>query len=35
VYRRKGWDYGLIGLDDRAEEQAPAEAHAALQRATA
>ena len=36
VYRRKGWDYGLIGLDDaRLEEQAPAEAHAALQRATA
>jgi hypothetical protein len=20
VYRRKGWDYGVIGLDDRAEE---------------
>jgi|SRR5688572_10262765 len=35
VYRRKGWDYGLIGLDDHAEEQAPAEAHAALQRVTA
>jgi len=35
VYRRKGWDYGLIGLDDRAEEQAPAEARAALQQATA
>ena len=24
VYRRKGWDYGLIGLDDRAE--APSDA---------
>jgi ribosomal subunit interface protein len=35
VYRRKGWDYGLIGLDDRAEEQAPAESRAPLQRATA
>lgn len=32
VYRRKGWDYGLIGLDDRADE-APAESQASLQRA--
>ncbi|MGW9629833.1 ribosome hibernation-promoting factor, HPF/YfiA family [Agromyces sp. NPDC055520] len=24
VYRRKGWDYGLIGLDERAEERATA-----------
>lgn len=32
VYRRKGWDYGLIGLDDRGEAAAPAPE---LQRATA
>lgn len=24
VYRRKGWDYGLIGLDEQAEERATA-----------
>jgi len=34
VYRRKGWDYGLIGLDERVEaESGPADAE--LQRATA
>lgn len=32
VYRRKGWDYGLIGLDDRADAASPAPE---LQRATA
>ena len=32
VYRRKGWDYGLIGLDDRADAEEPAPE---LQRATA
>jgi ribosomal subunit interface protein len=32
VYRRKGWDYGLIGLDDRADAATPAPE---LQRATA
>lgn len=32
VYRRKGWDYGLIGLDDRTDAAAPAHE---LQRATA
>ncbi|MDQ0895455.1 ribosome hibernation-promoting factor, HPF/YfiA family [Agromyces ramosus] len=32
VYRRKGWDYGLIGLDDRADE-APAESREPLQHA--
>jgi ribosomal subunit interface protein len=34
VYRRKGWDYGLIGLDEDAEERSPAESHSALQGAT-
>jgi ribosomal subunit interface protein len=34
VYRRKGWDYGLIGLDERVDaESGPA--GAALERATA
>jgi hypothetical protein len=33
VYRRKGWDYGLIGLDDRADEEIPTESRAPLQRA--
>jgi ribosomal subunit interface protein len=32
VYRRKGWDYGLIGLDDRSDAASPAPE---LQRATA
>jgi len=32
VYRRKGWDYGLIGLDDRTDAASPAPE---LQRATA
>jgi ribosomal subunit interface protein len=32
VYRRKGWDYGLIGLDDRADAASPVPE---LQRATA
>lgn len=32
VYRRKGWDYGLIGLDDRADAASSAPE---LQRATA
>jgi ribosomal subunit interface protein len=32
VYRRKGWDYGLIGLDDRTDATSPAPE---LQRATA
>jgi hypothetical protein len=32
VYRRKGWDYGLIGIDDRSGAGSP---EAALQRATA
>jgi ribosomal subunit interface protein len=32
VYRRKGWDYGLIGLDDRTDAVSPAPE---LQRATA
>lgn len=35
VYRRKGWDYGLIGLDEQAEEQAPANSSVELQRASA
>ena len=34
VYRRKGWDYGLIGLDDRADAES-GEAEPELQRATA
>lgn len=34
VYRRKGWDYGLIGLDDRAEAGAGAPSDD-LQRASA
>jgi len=33
VYRRKGWDYGLIGIDDRAD--APTDASAEYERATA
>ena len=32
VYRRKGWDYGLIGIDDRADAASP---EAELQRVTA
>ncbi|MGH3704819.1 MAG: ribosome hibernation-promoting factor, HPF/YfiA family, partial [Agromyces sp.] len=35
VYRRKGWDYGLIGLDERAETRSPATSPVELQRATA
>lgn len=35
VYRRKGWDYGLIGLDERAEGRSPATSPVELQRATA
>jgi ribosomal subunit interface protein len=35
VYRRKGWDYGLIGLDEQAEERSPATAPVELQRASA
>ena len=35
VYRRKGWDYGLIGLDERAEVRSPATSPVELQRATA
>ncbi|AWB95870.1 ribosome-associated translation inhibitor RaiA [Agromyces badenianii] len=35
VYRRKGWDYGLIGLDDRAEERSPSTSPVELQRASA
>jgi ribosomal subunit interface protein len=34
VYRRKGWDYGLIGLDDRSDDET-AELPAELQRASA
>lgn len=34
VYRRKGWDYGLIGLDDRTNSESSGPA-AELQRATA
>ncbi|MBT2500266.1 ribosome-associated translation inhibitor RaiA [Agromyces sp. ISL-38] len=34
VYRRKGWDYGLIGLDDRTDDEA-AELPMELQRANA
>ncbi|RXZ67173.1 ribosome hibernation-promoting factor, HPF/YfiA family [Agromyces albus] len=34
VYRRKGWDYGLIGLDDRSDDET-AELPAELQRANA
>lgn len=34
VYRRKGWDYGLIGLDDRTDDET-AELPAELQRANA
>ncbi|MFD4422749.1 ribosome hibernation-promoting factor, HPF/YfiA family [Agromyces sp. NPDC058484] len=34
VYRRKGWDYGLIGLDDRADAESGGSAPE-LQRATA
>jgi ribosomal subunit interface protein len=34
VYRRKGWDYGLIGLDDRADDEA-AELPVELQRVNA
>ncbi len=34
VYRRKGWDYGLIGLDDRADATSDASAPE-LQRASA
>jgi hypothetical protein len=26
VYRRKGWDYGVIGIDDPSTEHAPAAA---------
>jgi ribosomal subunit interface protein len=33
VYRRKGWDYGLIGLDDRADAESGSASE--LQRATA
>ena len=35
VYRRKGWDYGLIGIDEREEGSSPATSQAELQRATA
>jgi ribosomal subunit interface protein len=35
VYRRKGWDYGLIGIDEREEGSAPATSPVQLQRATA
>jgi ribosomal subunit interface protein len=35
VYRRKGWDYGLIGLDERAEGRSPTTSPVELQRATA
>lgn len=35
VYRRKGWDYGLIGLDEQAEGRAPTTSPVELQRATA
>ena len=35
VYRRKGWDYGLIGLDERAEGRSPTTSPVELQRASA
>ncbi|MFB9309311.1 ribosomal subunit interface protein [Agromyces hippuratus] len=35
VYRRKGWDYGVIGLDERAEGRSPATSPVELQRVTA
>ncbi|WP_139416765.1 ribosome hibernation-promoting factor, HPF/YfiA family [Agromyces laixinhei] len=35
VYRRKGWDYGLIGLDQQSEERSPTTSPVEMQRATA
>ncbi|KRC60423.1 RNA polymerase subunit sigma-54 [Agromyces sp. Root81] len=35
VYRRKGWDYGLIGLDEQAEERSTSTSPVELQRASA
>jgi hypothetical protein len=35
VYRRKGWDYGLIGLDGQAHEHSHGTSPAELQHATA
>ncbi|MBM7830076.1 ribosomal subunit interface protein [Agromyces cerinus] len=35
VYRRKGWDYGVIGLDERAEGRSPETSPVELQRVTA